>query len=1060
MKKKTDLPSEPAATEAQPQKKPTRKERRLERKRTEAQQLALEKQLVREGKILPRTRYAPKGYFGRVLAVMLAFIFGIFVTIGAILGGGYLAGTRPVKDVFAILGVDSSQYIEETYSELSILDLVTEVVSDVQNGKFNNLNAIGKYTPVLKEQLENINEQMLAPLGVVLDVDALMNTPFDQLASYAQSTVLPGIELGTLLAVDASSSALMLSLCYGTEGEDYTVDENNEIVMLEGKAPTTIGTLMEDDGVNALVNRMQLGTLLSIDASSSALMLSLCYGTEGEDYTVGANNEIVMLEGKTPTTIGTLTDADASQALIDGVKLGSILSITPDSDPMMIAVCYGNEGTDYEIRDGKFVMLGESKPVSIGDLTSDATQIFNDLEVAQLLQVGPASEAALRYLAYGTEGVNYRIVQKDGQSVIEMLPDPQGGTYRPRTLGDLTAEDADLLGRAKIGDLVTIDETSSVLMQTLKTWTIGDLSDPERIGTLKIGELITIDDTSSGLLRTISDWTIDELSDQNTFDSIKLGDVISIDETSSNVLQAMSDWTIAELKQQEKIQSLQIRDLVEIGPETSGILAAIADWRVEDLSQSSRIERLKISQIIAIDADADGILAAIADWRVGDLADGGKLNALTLGKVLSIDPDDPNTSQLLAALASARLGDLDESVNSLRLCDFLSEEDLKKSDILYSLRDSSLDTLADDLELLTVDRLFGDQMYSYLDLSAENAKTYEELIAAYDPASETAEVPHAVSIEPGSVRAEYTHADTAVTFGYFRQSGAGYVRVTNENDVFRKPSDTGTGFDYYIEEDLSITPAEYTWTYVDHNNGGALTPLPQNCTVTEEGGAFFLQIDGTKYPVGADAYGNYVCDFSEAEDVPATFAGERIELERGIAAYTVNGERCEADADGNVLIDGAPYFVTEEGNTFLVCIRVPVTAGYAAGDAPDAIYAEDEVSVAYYAVREGETDEILVDRYLSGVWSVLFSGEDGASDPSDMRVTDLTGSVTQMTGKVMTMQLYELYLHEFIGTNPYREIPEMLRPFANNKANLNLLTINETLELVKHLLDSSSSIVP
>ena len=55
-------------------------------KYTDEQKIALEKQLIKEGKILPRTRYAPKGYVGRILAVLLAFLFGIFVTIGGILG--------------------------------------------------------------------------------------------------------------------------------------------------------------------------------------------------------------------------------------------------------------------------------------------------------------------------------------------------------------------------------------------------------------------------------------------------------------------------------------------------------------------------------------------------------------------------------------------------------------------------------------------------------------------------------------------------------------------------------------------------------------------------------------------------------------------------------------------------------------------------------------------------------------------------------------------------------------------------------------------------------------
>ena len=70
------------------------------RKYSDAEKIALEKQLVKEGRILPRTRYVPRSFVGRVLTVLLAFLVGIFATIGGILGVGLYAGTRPLKEVF------------------------------------------------------------------------------------------------------------------------------------------------------------------------------------------------------------------------------------------------------------------------------------------------------------------------------------------------------------------------------------------------------------------------------------------------------------------------------------------------------------------------------------------------------------------------------------------------------------------------------------------------------------------------------------------------------------------------------------------------------------------------------------------------------------------------------------------------------------------------------------------------------------------------------------------------------------------------------------------------
>ena len=65
------------------------------RRASDAQKIALEKQLVKEGKIFPRTRYVPRSFAGRVLAVVLAFLIGVVAAIGGLLGVGYFAGTRP-----------------------------------------------------------------------------------------------------------------------------------------------------------------------------------------------------------------------------------------------------------------------------------------------------------------------------------------------------------------------------------------------------------------------------------------------------------------------------------------------------------------------------------------------------------------------------------------------------------------------------------------------------------------------------------------------------------------------------------------------------------------------------------------------------------------------------------------------------------------------------------------------------------------------------------------------------------------------------------------------------
>ena len=93
--------------------KQTRAEKKRAQKATQAQQLALEKQLVKEGKVLPRTRYTPKGYLGRILALLLAFLFGMLAVVGGLLGGGYFLAVTPSRNLLNFLKLNEGLLNEE-----------------------------------------------------------------------------------------------------------------------------------------------------------------------------------------------------------------------------------------------------------------------------------------------------------------------------------------------------------------------------------------------------------------------------------------------------------------------------------------------------------------------------------------------------------------------------------------------------------------------------------------------------------------------------------------------------------------------------------------------------------------------------------------------------------------------------------------------------------------------------------------------------------------------------------------------------------------------------------
>ena len=109
---------------------------------------------------------------------------------------------------------------------------------------------------------------------------------------------------------------------------------------------------------SSLIDNVELGTLMGLDGSSDKMLLSLAYGSEGVDYEIDAStNAIVRLEGgKAPTTVKDLRNDETASGLLKGLKLGDVLGISPldqfddakkDPDPMMLALAYGEEGTDY-----------------------------------------------------------------------------------------------------------------------------------------------------------------------------------------------------------------------------------------------------------------------------------------------------------------------------------------------------------------------------------------------------------------------------------------------------------------------------------------------------------------------------------------------------------------------------------------------------------------------------------------------------------------------------------------------------------------------------------------
>lgn len=462
------------------------------------------------------------GIGGKILALALGFVIGAGGVIGGVAGAGYWAVTQPVQDVLDTVntmtgaGVDFSQYINPEYAKLTIMNLVGEIATVAGKfasgqGCFNDLAAISPYVGTALDPLL----ETLDGFGLSLNKEDLMAKPVAELPNYVLETAKDMKLVDILSSVGANvEDPLYKALCY---------TEDNQ--------PVTIRTLLEDP--SSLLNNVPLATLLIgdkvIDPEKDGLLLSIAYGNanryvvdtaqnlvvmnamrftkEGDKfydidgnevtatledgvYTVTVKGEKVYLNASEPNVYFAYEDvAFASPVyykkvmlgdLMNGgimevfytIELGSLLNISPldtDPDPITLALAYGEEGTHYEIVDGKIVWLdngegGKYKPRTVGTLLEgNLTDLISDIKLGTLFNVSPLDadpDPLTLALAYGYEGTHYKVV--DGKVVWQ--DNGAGGKYKPKTVQSLTEGDA--FGDLRLATVlsVKIDDPSADAM--------------------------------------------------------------------------------------------------------------------------------------------------------------------------------------------------------------------------------------------------------------------------------------------------------------------------------------------------------------------------------------------------------------------------------------------------------------------------------------------------------------------------------------------------------------------------------------------------------------------
>ena len=445
-------------------------------KKTKQEKLLEKEEKKRERRIMKeKAKQYDGGFMSRCVALLLGFILGIIGTIGGAGGlGYYFISKKTIKEVAEYAGssFDINKYLASEYSEKTLLEIIKnfDQISGKLKGAEACIDSLAEISPYVSELADTLS-QKLSDFGLDVDTAKLKSTPFKQLQTFLQDT-LQSTRLGKFIGAKPDGT-LMGLLCYGEEGVNYTLDENGNIVWIGDSHELTVGDFMDNNDTADIFKRLSLKAVMSTSGevkSDDPITRALVYGTKGVDYYLYMDADGNEAIGMLPLTYTFDYDEAAGKNVLtdDHGKAVSFFKVNgayievrekeSDETPSLYLQKDAADGVWYAYPAKEDCGTKEKRVLhkftSLGDIMKgDFMGMAEGVELASLLQITAESEGAMIALAYGNEGVDYKITeQPDGEGnvtkTIEML-----GKSKPRTIKDLRA------GNVKFEDL----ELGSVL---------------------------------------------------------------------------------------------------------------------------------------------------------------------------------------------------------------------------------------------------------------------------------------------------------------------------------------------------------------------------------------------------------------------------------------------------------------------------------------------------------------------------------------------------------------------------------------------------------------------
>ena len=628
-----------------------------------------------------------------ILCFIFGFLFAIIVEVAVIAAGVYFLLNADIDKLLSTVGVENTDeegkniYINTNVEEGGV-QKVTDLVSRLKEfadkgadnltlGDFTDLFPIGdtgidRVYSALADALSSsgMTEEELRD---IIDEEELKATPFSKLGEFFADCgkAVPVDAVLSIAGIDVQSSALYLSIAYGSEAavaagaDGYTVLYKDTFVLEEGSYVRADGAVLPASLVSYLEE--------SAGGDEYYLYYSVHDGARAASATVARSTE----DGYVLTDIAYGMYDASSAVLSGGYYYNAADELVVVSDRTLGEVMEGDNGimsvfddvyvTDILDKEGDDELVGSILGgVTVGDLLNGDVSFDDKIDsvaIPMVIDVSP-EDAIMMYVGYSITGIE----------------EAQGDDYN--YTGTINFYEMD-------GEEWAVSSTEQAFIY-VEGGIVGS------VYYVKDGAKISYDGVT---MADIGAQT------SNITNALKVKDVIEIEEGDS-LMEKLGEYYIADIG--DAIDELYLSDFVDGVTVDDGLMAYMV-YGISNISEASGAPAgvthtadyallgedgaKTVIEGVYVIADGQGVIT-----RAYYIEEGVEVECFT-----SVNDVNARVDGMMDDITLGELMDIDE----------------EDGEVLNALKDSSINSLSEDLNSLTLQELFTESVYG------ENAELYK-----------------------------------------------------------------------------------------------------------------------------------------------------------------------------------------------------------------------------------------------------------------------------------------------------------------------------------------------